>query len=107
MRRLAGILALFCSAAWAQSAPQPANPGLEQLKLCALQRTPATCGVSRQELKRGQRDFARGLKLQKAGKSAEAFDAFDAAARVVPRDLEYATAREIVRQKLVYDHVQK
>lgn len=107
MCRLAGILVLFCSAAWAQSAPQPANPGLEQLKLCALQRTPATCGVSRQELKRGQRDFARGLKLQKAGKSPEAFDAFDAAARVVPRDLEYITAREIVRQKLVYDHVQK
>ncbi len=107
MRRLAGILVLFSSAAWAQSAPQPANPGLEQLKQCAQQRTPATCGVSKQELKQGKHDFARGLKLQKAGKSAEAFDAFDAAARVVPRNLEYATAREIVRQKLVYDHVQK
>ena len=107
MRRLAAILVLFSSAAWAQSAPQPANPGLEPLKLCAQQRTPATCGVSKQELKQGQRDFARGLKLQKAGKSAEAFDALDAAARVVPRNLEYATAREIVRQKIVYDHVQK
>ncbi|MBZ5511187.1 MAG: type II and III secretion system protein [Acidobacteriia bacterium] len=107
MRRLAATLVLFCSAAWAQSAPQPANPDLEALKQCAQQRTPATCGVSKQELKQGQRDFARGLKLQKAGKSDEAFDAFDAAARVVPRNLEYATAREIIRQKLIYDHVQK
>ncbi len=107
MRRLAAILVLFSSAAWAQSAPQPANPDLEALKLCAQQRTPATCGVSKQALKQGQRDFARGLKLQKSGKSAEAFDAFDAAARVVPRNLEYATAREIVRQKIVFDHVQK
>ena len=107
MRRIAGILVLFCSAAWAQSATPPANPGLELLKQCAQQRTPATCGVSKRELKQGKRDFARGLKLQKAGKSAEAFDAFDAAARVVPRNLEYATAREVVRQQLVYDHVQK
>ena len=107
MRRLAGILVLFCSAAWAQSAPPSADPGLEQLKLCAQQPTPATCAVSKQELKQGQRNFAHGLKLQKAGKPAEAFDAFDAAARVVPRNLEYATAREIVRQKIVYDHVQK
>ena len=106
MRRLAGILVLFCSAAWAQSAPQPANPGLEPLKQCAQQRTQATCDVSKQELKQGQRDFARGLKLQKAGKSDEAFGAFEAAAHVVPRNLEYATTLEVMRQKLVYDHVQ-
>jgi general secretion pathway protein D len=107
MRRLAAILVLFSSAAWVQSAPQSANPGLEQLQLCAQQPTPATCGVSKRELQQGKRDFARGLKLQKAGKSAEAFDVFDAAARVVPRNLEYATVREVVLQKLVYEHVQK
>ena len=107
MRRLAAILVLFCSAAWAQSAPPSANPGLEQLKLCAQQPTPATCAVSKKELKQGQRNFDRGLQLQKAGKSDEAFDAFDAAAHVVPRNLEYATTLEVMRQKLVYDHVQK
>jgi general secretion pathway protein D len=107
MRRIAAILVLFSSAAWAQSVPQPANPGLDALKLCAQQPTPATCAVSKRELKQGHRDFVRGLALQKAGKSAEAFDAFDAAAGVVPRNLEYATVREVVRQKLVYDHVQK
>ena len=107
MRRLAAILVLFCSAAWAQSAPPSANPGLEALKLCAQQPKPATCAVSKHELKQGRRNFARGLMLQKEGKSAEAFDAFDAAARVVPRNLEYATVREVIRQKLVYDHVQK
>ena len=107
MRRHAAILVLFSVAAWAQSVPQPANPELEQLKQCAQQRTPSACGVSKQDLKKGKHDFERGLKLQKSGKPTEAFDAFEAAARVVPRNLEYATVREVVRQKLVYDHVQK
>jgi type II secretory pathway component GspD/PulD (secretin) len=113
--RVLAIVVLLCSAAWAQSAPVPAennpaatekNPVLEQLKECAQKRTPAACGVSKKELKQAQREFARGLKLQKSGKSDEAFDAFETAARLVPRDIEYATAREIMRQKNVYEHVQ-
>ncbi|MBZ5567848.1 MAG: hypothetical protein LAN64_08360 [Acidobacteriia bacterium] len=107
-RFFAGIV-LLCGAVWAQTAPPtPApNPELEQLKECAQKRAPAACGVSKQELKQAQREFARGLKLQKGGRPDEAFEAFDSAASRVPRNLEYATAREVMRQKNVYDHVQK
>ncbi len=112
MRFLSGMLLLLCCAAWAQTAPPAPSPdaanqaALEQLKQCAQKRTPAACDVTRQELKQARREFARGLKLQKAGKSDEAVDAFETAARLVPRNLEYATAREVMRQKAVYDHVQ-
>ena len=114
-------MVLLCSAAWAQSAPQPVtnekgafiplatnekNPALEQLKECAQKRTPAVCGASKHDLRQARRQFSRGLKLQRAGKNDQAFEAFENAARLVPRDLEYATAREILRQKNVYNHVQ-
>ncbi len=109
MRLLSAIMLLLCCAAWAQAPPPPAaaNPALDQLKECAQKRTPQACGVSKQEIKQAKREFARGLKLQKAGKADQAFDAFDEAARLVPRNIEYATAREVMRQKAVYDHVQK
>lgn len=109
MRLRAGIVALLCAAAWAQSAPPAPAPNaaaLDQLRECAQKRTPAACGVSKHVLKQAQREFARGLRLQKDGKSGEAFSAFDSAAALVPRDLEYATAREVMRQKIVYDRVQ-
>lgn len=107
MRVLAGIVVLLCSAAWGQTAPPgAATTAVDQLKQCAEKRTPAACGVSKNDLKKGQRAFSRGLKLQKAGKPEEAFEAFEEAARLVPRNIEYATAREILRQKNVYDHVQ-
>ncbi len=51
--------------------------------------------------------FARGLKLQKAGREEEAFAALDHAARLAPTDAEYLTARELVRQRLVYVHVRR
>jgi len=92
---------LLASAAWGQSAPDP----MQQLRECSHLRTPKACGVSRQEIQQGKRDFARALKLQKQGKSDQALEAFASAAGAVPRDLEYVTAREVLRQKLVYDRV--
>jgi len=105
----AAIVALLCAAAWGQSAPPSPNPNaavLDQFKECAQKRTPASCGVSKKVLKQAQRDFTHGLRLQNRGKSEEAFSAIESAASLVPRDLEYATAREVLRQKIVYDRVQ-
>ena len=109
MRVLAGIVLLLCSVAWGQAAPKAAaSPAaLDQLKQCAEKRTPAACGVSKHDLKQARRAFARGLKLQKKGKADQAFAEFEKAARLVPRNVEYATAREIMRQKNVYRHVQE
>ncbi len=104
--RLGAIVALLCSCGWAQAPSVPGNPALQQLRVCSEKRTAEACSVSRQELKEARRQFSLGLKLQKQSKSDEAFDAFDEAARLVPRDLEYATVREIARQRSVYEHVQ-
>ena len=35
-----------------------------------------------------------------------AFEQFDDAARLSPKDVEYVTAREMARQQIVFDHLQ-
>ncbi len=109
MFRYADIAVFLCCSVFAQN-PQSADTpsaSLDQLRECSQRKTPAACGVTARNLKQAQRDFARGLKLQKSGKADDAFDAIDAAARAVPRNVEYATVREVLRQKIVYDHVQR
>ena len=65
------------------------------------------CNPSKADLKKAKVDFARALKLQKAGHFDEAFEEFDAAARLVPKNLEYVTALAMVRQQLVFNHLQR
>lgn len=101
MRWCSGIVLLLCSAGWGQSVPET----MQQLRECSQLRTPKACGVSRREIKQAKRDFARGVKLQAQGNSDAALDAFQSAANLVPRDVEYVTAREVLRQKLVYEHL--
>ena len=65
------------------------------------------CNPSKTDLKKAKVDFERALKLQKAGKFDEAFVEFDAAARLVPKNLEYVTSLAMVRQQLVFNHLQR
>jgi len=101
MRLLAPVLVMTCVCAWAQSAPKPAD-----VRLCTHSHTPAACGVSQADLKRAAEEFAKALDAQKAGKTQRAFDAADAASRLVPGDLEYLTTREVIRQRLVMAHLE-
>ena len=48
-----------------------------------------------------------GLRLQKAKLLDQAFDQFDTAARLAPKDVDFVTAREVVRQQVVFDHLQR
>jgi len=48
-----------------------------------------------------KRQFATGAKLQAAGKTQAAFEQFEQAAQLDPRNVEYLTAREVTRQQLV------
>lgn len=99
--RFAAIAILLGSlSAWAQSAPSTADPGE-----CAKLRTAAACAVSNRDLKKARGDFQRGLDSQKKGDTEKAFDDFDEAARLVPKDVEYVTTREVVRQQLVLEHL--
>ncbi len=72
-----------------------------------LTATSRECEVSAAALRQAQKLFRRGLKLHRGGKGAEALAAFSAAAELVPRNVEFATARELERQNLVLDHVSR
>src|SRR3954463_7419682 len=56
--------------------------------------------------KQAAHDFHQGLKLQKKDPQ-RAFELFQQAADLEPKNAEYATARELARQQLVYSHVQQ
>jgi len=65
------------------------------------------CNLSKKEVKEAQTAFNRGLKLQKAQHLDEAFEAFQTAAQLAPRNVEYVTAREMSRQQLAFDELQR
>lgn len=47
------------------------------------------------------------MKLQKEKRLEDAFEEFERAATLVPKDVQYATLRELTRQELVYEHLQR
>jgi general secretion pathway protein D len=93
-------VALLSLCAWGKPAERGVNA-----RECAQLRTPAACDVSATDLKNARQDFRQGMALQKSGKTQEAFDAFSAAARLVPNNAEYVTIREVLRQKVVMQHL--
>jgi general secretion pathway protein D len=85
------------------SQPSPAPP-----LPCSLVKTDVTgCEPTKEESKEAKGAFATGLKLRRAKHMQEAFEAFDRAAQLVPQNVEYVTARELVRQQLVFDDLQQ
>ncbi|HEX3320842.1 MAG TPA: type II and III secretion system protein [Terriglobales bacterium] len=95
---------VFCSVPARPDTP----PQIPPTPLCG-DSTPGVlpCQASKSDLKSAKDAFARGLKLQNAKKLDEAFAEFEEAARVVPHNLDYLTAREMLRQQLVFDHITK
>jgi general secretion pathway protein D len=65
------------------------------------------CQPSRKDLKEARKAFAKALQLQKSHKLEAAEQAFEKAARLSPQNVEYVTAREVARQHLVYNHLQR
>jgi hypothetical protein len=98
-------VAMVAFAAAALAADEPQNLAVLPCPQAAAS-SPA-CNPSKADLKKSKIAFARALKLQKAERFDEAFEEFDAAARLVPKNLEYVTALAMVRQQLVYDHLQR
>jgi general secretion pathway protein D len=96
-------LAVLVSAAYA--ADQPTSPAATN---CAdgVPGAPA-CMVSPQSQKEARKAFEHGMKLQKAKRLDDAFEEFEQAATLVPKDVQYATLRELTRQELVYEHLQR
>src|SRR5262249_123650 len=65
------------------------------------------CKAVAKDLKSARKAFSRGLKLQHANNLDQAFSEFEEASRLVPQNVEYLTAREMVRQELVASLLEK
>jgi tetratricopeptide (TPR) repeat protein len=65
------------------------------------------CIPTKSDLKSSREAFERGLKLHKRERLEEAFEQFDEAARLNPQNLDYLRAREGLRARLVFDHIQR
>jgi general secretion pathway protein D len=104
MAKLRLLLVLLVTAAVLRATDQPSAPAVA----CAdgLPGAPA-CIVSKETRKEARAAFERGLKLQKEHHPAEAYDEFQRAAELVPQDLQYLTVKELMRQQLVYHHIEQ
>jgi general secretion pathway protein D len=82
-------------------------PGVALLPCPSATSANAGCTRNDKDLKRAKAAFATGLKLQQQRRTEEAFIEFETAARLSPRNVEYMTARELARQQLVFDDIQR
>ncbi len=75
--------------------------------LCSNSPGASACQGPAKDLKAARQAFARGLKLEKSQNLDEAFYEFEEAARLVPQNVEYLTAREMTRQHLAGLHLER
>src|SRR5579871_602920 len=64
------------------------------------------CIPTKEDLKHAQSAFDRGVKLHRRAHLEEALAQFDEAARLAPQNVKFLTAREVVKAKLVFDHIE-
>lgn len=65
------------------------------------------CVVTRKDLKTAHEEYEKGLKLRERQQFEEALERFDKASRLVPQNVQFLTAREVVKAKLVFDHIER
>ena len=94
-------LALALLSCYLSAKQQQAQPLLP----CAAGTPEAACNPSRQDEKAARAAFTRGLKLKDKAPD-QAYEEFAQAAELVPRNLDYVTAREVLRQQLIARHLE-
>jgi general secretion pathway protein D len=103
MRQMSLFMVVVLLVTTATAADQPAAP-----LPCADGVPGATaCVVTPQTRRDARKAFEQGMKLQKQKRLDEALVEFEKAATLVPQDLQYATLHELVRQQVVYEHMQR
>ncbi len=65
------------------------------------------CQVTKEDRKEAHEAFARGVKLHERRQLEDALEQFQKASQLVPQDIQFLTAREMVKAKLVFDHVER
>ncbi|MGO8985789.1 MAG: hypothetical protein ACLQFM_13480 [Terriglobales bacterium] len=106
----AGIWVLLVGVCLAADAPPPPAPTLAPtpaIELCSNTARGPACPGSAKDLKAARQAFARGMKLEKSHNLDEALYEFEAAATLVPQNVEYITAQEITRQHVAGAHLEK
>ena len=102
MRSLFTVIALLgstvCFAADGVPTPAPFT--------CSDAAGAPACKAPAKDLKAARQAFSRGLKLQHSKNLDEAFSEFEEASRLIPQNVEYLTAREMVRQQVVASHIE-
>src|SRR5258708_6034502 len=65
------------------------------------------CIASKKDVKEARSAYDKGVKLQKDQRPEEAFTRFDEAARLAPQNVQFLTAREVLKAQLVFNHIQR
>ena len=65
------------------------------------------CIPSKKDMRAAREAYSRGLHLQNQKRWEDAFAQFEEAARLVPQDTQFVTAREMMKAQLVFDHVER
>ncbi|HVP43440.1 MAG TPA: hypothetical protein VMS96_08395 [Terriglobales bacterium] len=91
------LLLCLTAAAWAADAKVPACPAPPG----------APCAATPEDEKAARKAFNRGVWLRDQERHEQAFDAFERASRLAPNNVDYATAREVAKQQLVYDFLER
>jgi tetratricopeptide (TPR) repeat protein len=66
-----------------------------------------SCLVSKKDLKEARNAFREGVKLEDHQRLEEAFAQFNTASRLAPQNMQFLTARELVKSQLIFNHIQK
>ncbi len=64
------------------------------------------CILSKRDLKDARKAYSLGMKLEQQRRLEDAFEQFDQAARMVPQNVQFLQARELVKAQLVFRHVE-
>jgi general secretion pathway protein D len=66
-----------------------------------------SCVPSKHDLKEAHAAYSRGLKLEDRRNYDQAFLEFDQASRLVPRDTQFFSAREVAKSQIVFQHTER
>ncbi len=81
--------------------PEPSTTALSPARPTNSSAVIVPAPPSASDLAKAKKEFAAGKHLESAGQTEAAFDRFKQASQLSPRNVEYATAREFTRQRLV------
>jgi len=97
------VLAALTSVAWAADSPASDLPISCGNGLIGG----VNCIATKKEQVEARRAYQQGLKLHQRQRFEEALEQFDEAVRLDPQDPQFLNAREVLKAKLVFDHMER